>query len=70
MDTDSQAGGERTAKKETKKCMQVLMKLHVPFVEIGFAHFLQSTAPKKSHAPFWVVQIVLETKMISHNHML
>lgn len=42
----------------------VLMKLHVPFIEIGgFAHVLQSIASKNSHAPFWVVQIVPETKM-------
>lgn len=41
----------------------VPMKLHVPFIEIGFAWFLQSSASKSSRALFWVVQTMLENQM-------
>lgn len=41
----------------------VLMRLHVPFIEGGFARFLQSRVSKSSRAPFWVVEMMLEKQM-------
>lgn len=60
MGTDSQAGGKHRAKKGNPEIQEVLMKLHILCIEIAFVHVIAS---KNSRAAFWVVQIMLETKM-------